>query len=95
VLPDAFSDKAKLWLPAGGVDSLAFLAPLQKAEAPETTVERELTADVEHDEPHIRAERIAYDLVEQIYNWFGHQTPVMPYANHDTREIDPGSFDRR
>ncbi|HET8895355.1 MAG TPA: hypothetical protein VFM96_14780 [Gaiellaceae bacterium] len=88
----AHAYERRLWMAPYALNTYGNEMPHQRYEAPSDTVTRELDIEALVDRPHIQPGEIAYGLIEQVYNWFGLDSDMIPYASAANREIDPASF---
>jgi hypothetical protein len=84
--------ETRLWLAPYGLRAVGYEHPFEKKEARSDSVTRCVDVEARTDEPHISTGEVTYLLIEQLYNWFGLTSDVIPYVAGDVREIDPASF---
>lgn len=66
--------------------------PYNRHSAPADSRFWAIEVDAAQEKPHIQPGRVAYDLIEQLYNWFGMKSDAIPYTSAEAREIDPATF---
>jgi hypothetical protein len=66
---------------SGRVDRIDYEADLETRQAPEDSVDRAIDIEVNEAEPHFDLGGATYQLVVQLYNWFGFTDDAVPYAN--------------
>ena len=88
----AHSFDQPLWMAPYALNTWGYESPRERYPAPADS--RSWMVDVEAgvDKPHIQPGRVAFDLVEQLYNWFGMTSDRIPYASAEAHEIDPTTF---
>jgi hypothetical protein len=69
-------DGIRTYLPPYGVNSIDFRFGYHAKEAPTDNCSAQLTVEADAYDP----DRIAYELVRELYLWFGHEEEVIPYT---------------
>jgi hypothetical protein len=82
----------RLWMAPHGLHTLEYDLPSRRYRAPSDEVTRQLEIEAQASDPHIQPGEIAFALLEELYNWFGMPSNVIPYASIESKEIDPSTF---
>jgi hypothetical protein len=88
----AYSYDEPVWMAPYALGSLDFEHPYERRQAPADSRSWTVEVDAAAAKPHIQPGRIAFDLIEQLYNWFGIESDKIPYASLHAHEIDPATF---
>jgi|GEM_PF-2735038 len=83
-----FGGDSRVFLSPFGVDSLEWQLERKRFNSPDAKMQ--LEGDVSAVKFRARPERVAYEIVERIYAWFGAASDVIPYVTgpEDERVID-------
>jgi hypothetical protein len=81
-----------VWMAPYGLGTPGFEHPYTRHHAPSDSRTWFVDVEAASERPHIQPGRIAFDLIEQFYNWFGMATDMIPYASLEAHAVDPTMF---
>jgi len=82
------SVERQIYLSYGRVDRMDYELDYVTRQAPEDSVHRTIDVAVTNADPHFDLGAAGYQLVAQLYNWFGFTDDAVPYTNEEGTAIE-------